>query len=69
MSCEPTETRYLTREEQQAILRIVVRQFSDWKPIGEFANEIVARLAHTRQLDTDWIVEYLAWNDQESTIK
>ena len=57
-----SDVRYLTREEQQAILRIVVRQFSAWKPVGEFANEIVARLAP--KLDTDWVTEYLAWNDR-----
>jgi len=61
------KTYQLTREQQQAIVQTVVRQFSDWRSIGEFANEIVARLAP--QLDTDWIVEYLRWNDQESTIK
>ena len=49
--------RCLTAEEQMAI----VNQLSyNWKPIGESANEIAARLAP--QLDTDWITEYLAWH-------
>ena len=49
----------LTREQQTAIQRIAL---AEWKPIGESANEIVARLAHSRVLDTDWITEYLAYH-------
>ena len=53
------DIRALTRKEQVAIARqLTIR----WKPIGESANEIVARLE--RQLDTDWITEYLAYHDK-----
>lgn len=51
--------RILAAEEEQAVRR----QLSlSWKPIGEFVNEIVTRL--DRQLDTDWITEYLSWHSK-----
>ena len=48
---------YITRDQQNAIRRVVL---VEWKPIGESSNEIVNRLE--RQLDADWISEYLIWH-------
>ena len=50
---------YITRDQQNAIRRVVL---VEWKPIGESANEIVNRLE--RQLDADWISEYLIWHSK-----
>jgi len=41
MSYEPTETRYLTHEEQQILHRALLRS---WKPVGELVNEVMTKL-------------------------
>ena len=39
---------YITRDQQNAIRRVVL---AEWKPIGESANEIVARAKRRLHLD------------------